>query len=107
MGMRANIRETINETRCKIAIIQMIGRDTEDEQLDKVRESLSMTYTFEGTFVYFDAEDAAFTAAIRKHTHSELGRFIMNALNHSHNLLSLDTTYDQINCRSFIDPSFE
>lgn len=45
MGMRANIRETINETRCKIAIIQMIGRDTEDEQLDKVRESLSMTYT--------------------------------------------------------------
>ena len=105
MGMRANKR--VNKTRCKIARIQMIGCDKQDEQLDKVRESLSMTYTIEGTFVYFDAEDAAFTAAIRKHSHSELGRFIMNALNHSHNLLSLDTTYDHINCRSFVDPSFE
>jgi len=96
MGMRANIRETINKTRCKIAIIQ-IGSDTEDEQLDKVRESLNMTYTFKGNFVYFDAEDAAFTAAISKHSYSDLGRFIMNALNHSHTLLSLDTTYDHIN----------
>jgi hypothetical protein len=66
MGMRANKR--VNKTRCKIARIQMIGCDKQDEQLDKVRESLNITQTFKGTFVYFDAEDAAFKAAINTHT---------------------------------------